>query len=154
MTPDLEELKKLAEAATQGEWSCGRDPSHFDAPELVKPDGAFYVGVKMEDAAFIAAANPAAILALIERCERAEAERFNPIGDNHHNAMKCPHCNPDGKNARAAAFAEAIEAVKAAPDLEYSNHGMECMVPPTRQSIVNILTSLKDKPLTSEPGAA
>ena len=67
---DLGELEKLAESATPGEWSCGRDPSHFDAPELVKADGAFYVGVKMEDAAFIAAANPQTILALLAKIKK------------------------------------------------------------------------------------
>lgn len=77
MTPlspqDLEALKALAEKATGGDWACGRDPSHFDAPELVKSDGAFYVGVKMEDAAFIAAFNPQTALALIEHITALEA---------------------------------------------------------------------------------
>lgn len=79
MTPlasqDLEALKALAEKATGGDWTCGRDLSHFDAPELVKADGAFYVGVKMEDAAFIAAFNPQTALALIAHITALEAEK-------------------------------------------------------------------------------
>ena len=34
-----------------------------------------------------------------ERAERAEAEliaaKFSPLGDNHHNAAKCPYCQPE-----------------------------------------------------------
>lgn len=41
---------------TKGPWSWGRDPSHFDAPEVVKADGAFYVGANINDARLIAAA--------------------------------------------------------------------------------------------------
>ena len=88
-TQDLEALKALAEKATPGEWACGRDLSHFDAPELVKADGAFYVGVKMEDAAFIAAFNPQTALALLADNERLkehitalEAEKAEARADN------------------------------------------------------------------------
>ena len=28
--------------------------------------------------------------------ERWKALAFSPIGDNHHNALLCPHCNPNG----------------------------------------------------------
>lgn len=45
--------------------------------------------------------------------EAAEREKFGPLGDNHHNAMACPYCNPDRldpKAARAAGFREGIEA--------------------------------------------
>lgn len=43
------------------------------------------------------------------RRERDEA-RFSPIGDNHHNALKCPYCNPgwvEQVAAREAAEAKA-----------------------------------------------
>lgn len=71
---ELAALKALADAATPGPWDCGRDPSHYDAPEITKADGAFYVGVKMEDAAFIAAANPQTILALLAKIKKQESE--------------------------------------------------------------------------------
>lgn len=37
----------------------------------------------------------------IARIKSLEAElaqaRFAPAGDNHHNAVACPYCNPEGK---------------------------------------------------------
>jgi hypothetical protein len=32
-----------------------------------------------------------------EALNRMAEQRYSPIGDNHHNALLCPHCNPDGK---------------------------------------------------------
>ena len=55
-----DEVILAGEKATPGKWSCGRDPSHFDAPEITKKDGSFYVGTRMEDAAFIALTRTAA----------------------------------------------------------------------------------------------
>lgn len=26
-----------------------------------------------------------------------KAQAFQPLGDNHHNALLCPHCNPEGR---------------------------------------------------------
>lgn len=77
----IEELKKLAEAATPGPW-------REDEIVLHKADGSteliastVYSGktriAEVDDARdqkLIAAANPATVLALIERVERAEAE--------------------------------------------------------------------------------
>lgn len=59
-----------------------------------------------------------AILSLIR--ERDEA-RFRPLGDNHHNAWACPHCNPEGLKPEdyrrdlmhMRARAEAVEAALA-----------------------------------------
>lgn len=28
---------------------------------------------------------------------RWKAQAFAPLGDNHHNALLCPHCNPEGR---------------------------------------------------------
>lgn len=96
MTPteqnDMKELRKLAEAATPGPWIAGSP-----IPGLVRflvadcgPIGKVYPAdqkpshgtTSMDDAKFIAAANPAAILALLderdewrERALRAEAGR-------------------------------------------------------------------------------
>ena len=72
---ELAGLKALADAATPGPWDCGRDPSHYDAPEITKADGAFYVGVKMEDAAFIAGFNPQTALRLLHHIDALKAER-------------------------------------------------------------------------------
>jgi len=70
--PRARALIEAAKKATKAPWGYGRDPSHFDAPELTKKDGAFYVGTKMEDAEFIALSRnsaPAIAEALIEACE-------------------------------------------------------------------------------------
>ena len=29
--------------------------------------------------------------------DRWKAQAFAPLGDNHHNALLCPHCNPEGR---------------------------------------------------------
>jgi hypothetical protein len=99
--PDLAELRRLAEAATPGPWFCdgvsaeeGR--GKYTAYEVTVPNSrgdhqsivdTFNSGIAeiheeeydrwdevgRRNAAFIAAANPAAILALIDRTEKAEA---------------------------------------------------------------------------------
>ena len=48
---------------------------------------------------------------------RLEAERFNPLGDNHHNAAKCPYCNPEYERiarleAQNAKLREALEKIE------------------------------------------
>lgn len=54
------------------------------------------------------------------RAEAAERERdryrFSPQGDNHHNALKCPYCNPGliDYEARAVAAEAARDAAVAA----------------------------------------
>lgn len=79
MTPSLEELKKLAEAAEAqhpSPWVTMDDTDITDDVEQYVVEGFRSEGTGVQDdsaAAFIAAANPAAILALIERCEKAEA---------------------------------------------------------------------------------
>lgn len=30
--------------------------------------------------------------------DKWKSQAFSPIGDNHHNALLCPHCNPDGSD--------------------------------------------------------
>ena len=72
MTPSLEQLRALAMAATPGPWISGHDPSHYGAPEVT--DGktfAYYVPDK-NDAAFIAAASPDVVLALLDRLATVE----------------------------------------------------------------------------------
>ena len=41
----------------------------------------------------------ATITALREEVKRA---RFSPLGDNHHNALACPYCNPKQLDPEAA----------------------------------------------------
>lgn len=73
---DLEELKRLARDATPGPWSTKEyGPDHL---EVLLPNGFSRIisdptVVTDYDARYIAAANPAAVLALIERVEKAEA---------------------------------------------------------------------------------
>jgi len=78
-----QELRKLAEAATQGPWIAGddEDSDYY----LVGPPSFGTIVTNpvvqlhaLNNAEFIAAANPAAILELIDRVEKAEkdAERY------------------------------------------------------------------------------
>lgn len=86
MTDDLTDLEAAARAATPGPWwNCPSERSECDDPDLC--NGVYYtvgdVGCGVlyangderqarANARYIAAANPAAILALIERLRRAE----------------------------------------------------------------------------------
>lgn len=73
MTVDLEELKRLAKAATPGPWQVSLNGSGEDG--WVEDSNSQYLTTGYEgemaakDVRFIAAANPAAVLALIERVE-------------------------------------------------------------------------------------
>lgn len=79
-----QELRKLAEAATVGIWKA----SGFDVNSkehgwaTIANTELDYDGMA-ENAAYIAAANPAAILALLDRVEKAEkdAERYRWLVD-------------------------------------------------------------------------
>lgn len=50
---------------------------------------------------------------LRERVKELERERFNPLGDNHHNAAKCPYCRPhiesEYRTVQAQALREAAD---------------------------------------------
>lgn len=74
-----QELRKLAEAATQGPWIAGDDedsdyylvgPPSFDRV-VTNPVVQLHA---LNNAEFIAAANPAAIIALLDRVEKAEKD--------------------------------------------------------------------------------
>ncbi len=86
---DLDELEQLARAATPGEWKYRHHPrlgGFVEAPmsrgmnyglEVLGDD---YTGYgddeqKSADAQYIAAANPATLLVLLDRLRKAEAER-------------------------------------------------------------------------------
>jgi hypothetical protein len=79
---DLDELEAKARAATPGKWCIKLGQATFgdgsqvayvmqDAPD---PHAVIAYEVALTDAAHIAAANPATVLALIERVRRAERE--------------------------------------------------------------------------------
>ena len=70
MTNTPDELERLARAATPGKWTNGTDPCHFDAPEVTDGKTFSYWVSDEHNAAFIAAANPETILAILS--ERAE----------------------------------------------------------------------------------
>lgn len=111
---DLDELERLAKAATPGQWQAsGDDPDgvaddvrvcfvrdgvhcewciaiagqtfdgeHWDEATLKRWHG---------DAAYIAAANPATVLALIQRLREAEAKPPTPAIVRYY---ECPICGP------------------------------------------------------------
>ena len=85
---NITELKELAEKATPGPWEWDGDASNYDpeneapwlaqAPWTSRDSKNVLMGtikaVRAEDAAYIAAANPAAILELIAKLEEAQAQ--------------------------------------------------------------------------------
>lgn len=75
---DLKELRRLAIQATPGPWKANYCEIRDTADKMIIYDEG---GHSSEDAAYIAAANPAVILALLDRVERAEAdaERYGKI---------------------------------------------------------------------------
>lgn len=76
---DLSDLRAKAEAATPGPWEFSPDDgSALDADAVVVLDEAgdealiVTTWIEAKDAEFIAAANPAVVLELLDRLERAE----------------------------------------------------------------------------------
>jgi hypothetical protein len=77
MTIDLDKLAELARAATPGPWEHGTGYEQSEPGDFVSAAGGEVVVCEDQaptaaDAAFIAAANPAAVLALVERLRAAE----------------------------------------------------------------------------------
>ena len=75
---DLTTLRRLAEAATPGPWYLHTSDDTLvssESGEIVQAQGEYMIEyASMEaDAAYIAAANPQAILALLDRLERQSA---------------------------------------------------------------------------------
>ena len=119
---DLSKLRELAENATPGEWEAGdawvyTDPIYPDDRRLSDVLGMKFADEEraeaehargLRNAEFIAAANPATVLALLDRLEAAERERakwersaWNTLQDH------------DGWKARAEAAEAKIAAVEA-----------------------------------------
>ncbi len=67
---DIQELKRLAEAATPGPWENGC----YEVYEVNGSADRICKGASAEDSAFIAAANPTAILSLLTRIEALEQD--------------------------------------------------------------------------------
>mgnify|MGYP000213904757 FL=1 len=103
------------------------DTSRENVERVAERFAATAVGLCTEDPAKymasmrVADALEAASLlrALLARCEVAEAERdaakemerdyqSAALGDNHHNAAMCPHCNPTLKAERDTAYARGF----------------------------------------------
>lgn len=83
---DINELRRLAQAATSGEWYVERGNHIYGRNEVTDGEEVWHpviactdddeVNVNFEaNAAFIAAANPAAVSEIIDRLEAAERER-------------------------------------------------------------------------------
>ena len=86
MTIDIDQLRRLVQAATPGPWTnYGRIPNAPGVPHsaiaaktlLARVYSEAYGDFRQEtaNASFIAAANPAAVLELLDRLEAAEKER-------------------------------------------------------------------------------
>lgn len=90
MTIDINELRRLAQAATSGEWYVERGNHIYGRNEVTDGEEVWHpviactdddeVNVNFEaNAAFIAAANPAAVSEMIDRLEATEKDRSNFI---------------------------------------------------------------------------
>lgn len=95
MTLDLAALRLLAQAATQpGPWTvlCEPQGKGRHSYRVLDANGMWVAEFDdaEHDAAFVAAANPTAILALLDRCERAEAE-VERLTVNRDHSCTCPH---------------------------------------------------------------
>ena len=91
MTPEFAELRRLAEAATPGPWEWDDDHARPGLRHgrsfggVLFRCGALY-GPDAGDAAYIAAANPAAVLGLLDALDERDAlaakvERVRTVGD-------------------------------------------------------------------------
>ena len=74
---DYVELRRLAEAATPGEWPIGIPVTVHEYVSrwigIPHSQGAYHVELRDNDAAYIAAMHPQTTLALLDRLARAEA---------------------------------------------------------------------------------
>lgn len=137
MTIDTKNLRKLAEAATPGPWvACG--PSFGDAlprylnevaVDLNGDDDGMTVaeavpGMEEEssaDMAFIAAANPAVVLELLDRLDAAQAELDGACDEEW--LTGCPQCGIQ-PGAGGCECDEEVRLHDAAPDLLAALRGL------------------------------
>jgi hypothetical protein len=136
---NIEQLKTAALAATPGPWNKS---NHANSPRVCAPETEDRLGIEMQirgngnrddnrkNAAFIAAANPAAVLELIAEVERLRAavgsaepeERIdcvrcagtgNSSGYHRTEYERCPDCNGDGYTAPPAPVSAEPDAREA-----------------------------------------
>jgi len=103
--PDLDKLRALAEAATQGEWEAQRDPCHYDSlstvvagdnlPKngimremMVQVGGHAGLDEQQANTAYIAAAQPSAVMWMIERIRELEGWRVRIEQRDGHGAVE------------------------------------------------------------------
>lgn len=140
MNVDTEELKRLADAATKGPWTTDGFRIYSPSEQVPHADGSIpsvasawphesrfqcdagrvllKSGTDADNARFIAAANPAAVLALLQRLEDAtwnsdHAQRDNQILERDAETMKWERDN--AKN-EAAALLERVRRLEKAID--------------------------------------
>lgn len=110
---DLTQLRKLAKAATSGEWYVSSFEVSAGGDSRVVMGGDRYsiariadrnVDENQADAAYIAAANPAVILNLLDEIERLRRK--------HHDAAKAIMPEFNRAKAAQATLKEAIEALR------------------------------------------
>lgn len=100
MTPHLPALEAIAKAATPGPWGRAPDPCHYDTLSTIVGNchriaeiGGVSVDEQDANAAYIAAANPETVLALIEMIRALEAERDAAV--SRVRAKHCPEMERD-----------------------------------------------------------
>jgi hypothetical protein len=137
MTPDLTELKRLAEAASKLPWYVAKKTrsSNFvvEADPSLKIVQTFGNSFGAEnDAAFIAASNPQAVLSLIARVEKAEAA-LKPFAQaakviDDHSASLQTDVWPDQAACLRAAFDWTVKNIPMSVtvgDLRYARTALE-----------------------------
>ena len=126
---DTKELRRLAQAATAGEWYVERGNHIYGRNEVTDKEEVWNpviactdddeINVNFEaNAAFIAAANPAAISELLDRLEAAEKERDNANAAAVGVAREAERlqCENDALRAALRHEADCVESAKAEID--------------------------------------
>lgn len=114
MTIDLDKLEQLARAATPGPYQYRDDTSAQHLGSTVENEARAIVAMhtSLEDAAYIAAANPAVVLELVQRLRAAEAivrdlaECYRPVDSDYGTCSLCD-ANPC---APTCPYRRAVEA--------------------------------------------
>ena len=118
-TPDVAELRRLAEAATPGPWSLtDGDPAMSGQHWTIRRQGV--AGIRISgftygfngDAAYIAAANPATVLALLDDADALRAELAH---------MREARDNARAEVERLTALVEAVREYAAARQANIDN---------------------------------
>jgi Ead/Ea22-like protein len=115
MSQELIELRKLAEAATQGEWRYDYDEGYCG--ELIASNGvsicSFVDEPTASDAAYIAAANPAAVISLLDKLQSLQAE----VAEHKENALRNARIAVSIKAERDALAAKLASLQRYEPEI-------------------------------------